>query len=218
MLEQAVLAQQVEGAPAEAREEQLLELVEEPRRRDVLEEARERRERRARGLVDREAEFRLEAHGTEHSHRVLAVACLWVADQADRPRADVFDAADVIPDREVLDVVVERVAGEVSSPHVLVDRAVHVVSQEPSAIVVQAVVVARISGLRDVAVDVAIFVEVFVGILVGDAVEVGIDRHRRTRGAKRRDLDDLMPEAHVRKAEAPADQAAVPEEPAHLLG
>ncbi len=37
---------------------------------------------------------------------------------------------DVVPDREVGDVVVERVGGEVAPPHVLVDGAVDVVAQD----------------------------------------------------------------------------------------
>ena len=35
---------------------------------------------------------------------------------------------------------------------------------------------------------------------------------RRVRGAERRDLDDLVAEAHVREMEAPADQPAVAEQ------
>jgi hypothetical protein len=37
------------------------------------------------------------------------------------------------------------------------------------------------------------------------------------RGTERRDLDDLVAEAHVRQVEAPADQAAVAEDPPDLL-
>ena len=37
-------------------------------------------------------------------------------------------------------------------------------------------------------------------------------------GAERRHLDDLAAEMHVRQAEAPADEAAITEQPAHLLG
>ena len=103
----------------------------------------------------------------------------------------VLDAADVVPDREVLDVVVQRVGGEVAAPDVFVDRAVEVVAQDAAALVEHAV---------------AAFV---------DAV-VLVDR--RVRGAEGRDLDDLVAEAHVREVEAAADQPAVAEQLLHLVG
>ena len=139
VLEQSVLAQQVKGALAESGKEELLELVEQPRRRNVLEQVRERCERRARRFMDGEAELRLEADGSQHPDRVLAIARLGIPDQADRAGADVLEAADVIPDREVLDVVVQRIAGEVAAPDVLVDRAVDVVAKQASVVVVHAV-------------------------------------------------------------------------------
>ena len=40
---------------------------------------------------------------------------------------------------------------------------------------------------------------------------------RGTRGAEGRHLDDLAAEKHVRQAEPPPNQAAVPEEPLHLF-
>ena len=130
VFQQTVLTQQVEGALAETSQEELLELVEQPRGRNVFEQPSERRKRRPRRFMDGEAELRLEAHGTKHPDRILAVARLGIADQPDRAGADVLDAADVIPDREVLDVVVQRVAGEVAAPDVLVDRAVDVVAKQ----------------------------------------------------------------------------------------
>ena len=207
VVEQAVLAQQVERALAETRKEELLEFVEQPRWRNVLEQPGERRERRARRLVDGEAELRLETHRAQHPHRVLAVARLRVADQAQGACAHVLDAADVVPDREVLDVVVEGVAGEVAPPHVLVNRPVDVVAQEPTALVVRTV---------DVAVRLFVLLLFGLGVLVGHAVEVRIRRHRRAGGAEGRNLDDLVAEANVRETKSPADQAAIAEQPPAL--
>ena len=233
--DQSVLLQQVEGAHTEARHEQLLELVEQARRRNVLEQPRERRKRRARALVQREAELGLEAHGAQHPHRILAVARLGIADQAQRARTDVGDAAGEIPDREVLDVVVERVAGEVAAPDVLVDRAVDVVAQQPTAMIVHEIgvrarrrpvadVVVRIIPGVHVAIHVAELVDALVGadrfVRLGIAVVVRlrIRRDRLAGGTEGRHLDDLLAEADVREPEAPADQAAVAEQPPDLLG
>ena len=209
VVQQSVPAQQVERALAEARKKQLLELIEQPRRRNVLEQPGELRERRARRLVDGEAELRLETHSAQHPHRVLAIARLGVADQAQRARAHVLDAADVVPDREVLDVVVEGVAGEVATPHVLVNGPVDVVAQEPTPLVVRAI---------DVAVRLLVLILFGLGLLVGHAIEVGLRRHRRAGGAECRNLDDLVTEANVRETKAPADQAAIAEQPPHFLG
>ena len=58
-----------------------------------------------------------------------------------RRRLDVLDAADVVPDAEVGDVVVERVAREIATPHVLIDAAVDVVANNAALRVVGRVVV-----------------------------------------------------------------------------
>ena len=48
-----------------------------------------------------------------------------------------LDTAHVVPDREVLDVVVERVRGEVAPPDVFLDAAVEVVAEYPAVLVVR---------------------------------------------------------------------------------
>ena len=69
---QAVRAQALQRLDRVAGEQELLHLVEQPRRRDVLHQRRELRDRR-RGLrLDRDAELRREPHGAQHAHRVLA--------------------------------------------------------------------------------------------------------------------------------------------------
>src|SRR5262249_37428650 len=60
----------------------------------------------------------------------FAIARFRIADEPQAARLDVFEAADVIPEREVRDVVVERVRGEVTAPDIVVDGAVDVVAQD----------------------------------------------------------------------------------------
>jgi hypothetical protein len=98
-------------------------------------------DRGAGGAVERETELRLEARGAQHAHRVFAVTRDRVADELQAARGDVFDTAGVIPDREVGDVVVQRVRGEVAAPHVVVDVAVDVVAQDAAVFVGDAVLV-----------------------------------------------------------------------------
>ena len=117
------------------RQQQLLHLVEEARRRDVLDQRRELRDRR-RGLrLDRDAELGGEAHRAQHPHRVLAVARHRRADQLQPPRADVGDAADVVPHLLGRRVEVERVDREVAARGVLGLRPVDVVGQQPAVLV-----------------------------------------------------------------------------------
>ena len=71
-----------------------------------------------------------------------------------------------------------------------------------------------IDAVEVVAQDAAVLVVHPVAGLVDAVVLV----HLGVRGAEGRDLDDLHAEAHVREMEAPADQAAVAEQPPHLLG
>ena len=98
--------------------------------------------------VQREAELGLEARGAQHAHRVLAIARDRIADQLQAPRGDVFDAAGVVPDREVGDVVVQRVGGEVAAPHVVVDGAVGVVAQDAAVLVGDAIFVVIVARRR----------------------------------------------------------------------
>ena len=54
------------------------------------------RDRRARGRLDLEAEFRGETHHAQHAHRIFAIPRGRVADHAQQARADVGHAVVVI--------------------------------------------------------------------------------------------------------------------------
>ncbi|KAG1253769.1 hypothetical protein G6F65_017320 [Rhizopus arrhizus] len=88
------------------------------------------RNRRGGALFDLETELGRQAHRAQHAYRVLAVALLGVADQFHQARLHVFKAAGVVTHREVLDGVIQGVAGEVAADGVVFDGAVHVVAHE----------------------------------------------------------------------------------------
>ena len=175
-----------------AGEEQLQRLVEQARGRHTAEQRCELRERRARGFVQRESELGRETRRAQHAHRVLAVPGLRIADQSQHALADIVDAARVVPHREIGDVVIKRIRREIAPPDVLVDRAIDVVAQNASALVVRARVVEL-------------------------AVVFVVNLRRRRRGTECRDLDDLVTVVHVGEAEAPPDQPAVAKQPADVF-
>ena len=76
----------------------------------------------------REAEAGGELAGPHHAHRVLLEAHVGVADRADQLRLEIGDPADVVDDREVGDVVEQRVDREVAPEGVLLRRAEGVVA------------------------------------------------------------------------------------------
>ena len=94
--------------------QQLQHLVEYARRRHVLEQAGQPRDRRARRLVDLEAELGGEAHRAQHPHRILAVARLRIADHAQPAALDVLHAVVIVDHRFGGRVVVKGVDREVA--------------------------------------------------------------------------------------------------------
>ena len=82
-----VRAQALQRLGGVAGEQELLHLVEQPRRRHVLDEARELGDRRRRLGIDREPGLRREADRAQHAHRVLAVTRDRRADELQASRA-----------------------------------------------------------------------------------------------------------------------------------
>ena len=143
---QALGAQPPHAGERVARLEQLQHLVEEARRRHVLDQVGELCDRRERGLVDVEVELGREAHRAQHPHRVLAVARGRVADHPQRARLQVLDAAEPVEHLVGDRVVVERVDGEVAPQRVLLLRAEHVVAQHAAVLVGLGVGLQRAEG------------------------------------------------------------------------
>ena len=75
------------------------------------------------------------ANRPKHSHRVFTQAGLRVTDQHQPSALDVFHATGVIPDTEVGNIVIERVAGEIASPDIFVDRAINIVTKNPALVI-----------------------------------------------------------------------------------
>ena len=132
---QPVLAQALQRFDRVSRQQQLFHLVEQPRRRHVVDQRRQRGIGVAVFFSISMPELRREPRGAQHAHRVFAIAGDRIADQAQPPRLDVGDAADVVPDFLGRRVEVERVDREVAAQRVLGLRAEHVVGQQPAVLV-----------------------------------------------------------------------------------
>jgi hypothetical protein len=78
--------------------------------------------------LDPEPEPAGELAGAEHAHRVFPETLVRIADDMDELAVEVLDAADVVDDREVADVVEQRVDREVAAEGVLLRRAIGIVA------------------------------------------------------------------------------------------
>ncbi|MCW0422840.1 hypothetical protein NB713_000783 [Xanthomonas sacchari] len=132
--EQTVPLQALEAGHAMAGQEQLEHFLEQPRRRGLGQQPGQPRDRLGGAGLDLEIELGRQAHRTQHAHRVLAVALLGVADQLHQPRLHILEAADVVAHREVLDGVVQGVAGEVAAHRIVLDAAVDVVADQAAVV------------------------------------------------------------------------------------
>src|ERR1700690_690750 len=130
MIEQSVLPQQSIRFRPEAGQKQLQGLVEQARRRPAAEQISQPADWLLGTGLDAEIQLGREAHGAQHAHRILAIARVRVADEPQAPRPDILDTADEIPNREILDAVIESVRREVAAPNILADRSIDVVAQD----------------------------------------------------------------------------------------
>ena len=201
---QALLAQFGHAGQRVAGLQQLEQLVEQPRRRHVVEQRGHLADRRPRGRLDIEAELGGESHRTDDAHRILAVARDRVADHAQRALLDVLDAAVVVDDDLRHRVVVHRIDREVASRGVLDLRPPDVVAQHAAG------------GVDDVA---------LAGEFAPGRLLVAFDLFGLFGlevGAKRRHLDHLVvtaaAEDHMHDAKASADDEGAAEQALHLLG
>ncbi len=129
-IEQAVAFQAFEAGHAVPGQEQLEHFLEQARRRGFGQQAGKPRQRLGAGVVDLEAELGGQAHRAQHPHRIFLVALFRVADELHQARLDVFEAAGVVAHREILDGVIQGVAGEVTADRVVFDAAVDVVADQ----------------------------------------------------------------------------------------
>ena len=239
---QAALPQHAIAVGAMARQEELGGLVKKSRRWHAGQQRAQLGNRLGARRVDFKAQFGFEPRRAQHAHRIFAVASLNVTDQSEALCLDVGQPAHVIPDREVGDVVIERVDREIAPPHVFVNAAVHVVAQQPAVIVLNAMArAARVatcgpccatdlahlewlrdfeSGYRLEGFDIARGQLLrqqlgFVFLPVGHRLFAG---WRRAGGAKGRHFNHLAPIHDVRQPETPPYQATVAKQTPHLVG
>ena len=195
-----------------AGQEQLQRFIEQPRRRHAGQQSAQPRYRCRGRRLERKSELGLEARGAQHAHRILAIARLRIADHAQPVRREILRAADVVPDRKVGDVVVERVDGEIAPPDVLLDAAVDVVAQQPAVRIVHAF------DLSTRHVEFGLLVELRRFPVLRIRLRHRLfARRRRAGGAKRRHLDDLAAEHDMRQAKAPPDQARIAKQRPDLI-
>jgi len=130
LCEQTQLPETLEAAHRRAGEEQLQHLLEQPGSRHVGQQGRQACDRCLGRRIDTETELRRKTRGAEHANRILAVARLGIAKQAEHAPLEVLDAVGVVDDREIGDVVVEGVDREVAPQGVLLNRPVDIVAQQ----------------------------------------------------------------------------------------
>jgi hypothetical protein len=130
--QQAQANQRTERGDCAARQQQLHRFIEQARGRHAVEHVGEPVQRRFGVGMQREAELPGKPRRAQHAYRVLAIAGLRIPDQPQYASLGVRHAAHVVPDRVVLDVVVQRVGREIAAPDVFLDRA-EVVAQDAAA-------------------------------------------------------------------------------------
>ena len=134
--EQVKFPQQLESLLCKSCLEHFQAFVKQSCRRDVRQKLAVLANRLLNSGVNPEVEFGRKTNGAQHSNRVLAQAPVRIADKDESTAFDVFDSANVVPDAEVGNVVIKRVAGEVATPDVFVDRAIHIVAKNPALVIV----------------------------------------------------------------------------------
>ncbi len=129
-LEQIVFTQQAISRIAITGLQQLQRLFKQTRRRHVIEQRGEARDRLAGFRADAHIKPGGEAHRAQHTHRIFAVAGFRIADKTDNPFFKIVQAADVITYCEIGHAVIEAVDGEIATLGVFFDRAENVVAQQ----------------------------------------------------------------------------------------
>ena len=177
-----------------ARAQQLVQLLHQPRRRRAGQILTMGGDGVLDGRIDTEVESRGHGDGAQHPHRIFLKALRRVADAADETVAQILQPAGVVDDRERADVVEQRVDGEVAPEGVLFRCAERVVAMhQPIAAV--GVPLSSVASRR----------------LGGERRELASSSAETSRRNVATSIV-LRPEAHVRQAEAPPDDPAVPEQ------
>ena len=117
------------------RQQYLQHFLEQPRCRNLAQQRRQLRNCLARRGFDLETQLRGDTHRAQHAHRILAIAQLGVADQAQLTPFQVLQPANIIDDRKIANIVVEPVDGEVAAKSIFLQRSIDVVRKNPTTVV-----------------------------------------------------------------------------------
>ena len=180
--------EEVQSAGAHPSAEDAEGVLEEPGRSAARDVLHRPLHRRVGPGFDVEVELAREPDGAKDAHRILAHSDLRIADGPHLPQPHVAKPADEVDHPSFGDVVEQPVDGEVAPPRVLLRGAEDVVIADEEVVLLL-------------------------------ALGTGLDRVLQFAGvgAEGGDLHDLPAlEVHVRQAEPPADEAAVPEDTPHL--
>ena len=132
---QALFAQLLETGDGVPREQQLEHLVEEPRRRDVLDQRGHLADRLACVGIDAETEFCAETHRPQHPHGILAIAVRGSPIMRRVFCCRVGDAVMVVVNGLVGRIEIERIDGEVPARRIFALVSEHVVAQDAAVFV-----------------------------------------------------------------------------------
>ncbi len=124
-----VVTHLLEGTHRVAADEELEHFLEQTRRRNVLQQVAQMVDGCLGGRFDVETQLGGKAYCPQHAHRILTVTGFGVAQQAQQARLQIRHAGAVVDDREIGDIVVEGIDGEVAAQGILLYGAVEVVVQ-----------------------------------------------------------------------------------------
>src|SRR5210317_1655962 len=92
-------------------------------------------------LVDFKTQLGGKADRAQHTYRILSHAHLGIADQYDAFPHDVLEPARVIPNAEIGNVVIQRIAREITPPDILVNGTIDVIPQDAPFVIAVMIVV-----------------------------------------------------------------------------
>jgi hypothetical protein len=198
-LEEAGLRKAAEGLLGVSGAEDLVVLLEHPRRCRAGDFVTQLPDRIDDGLIEGEIEPGGQREGPQHPDRVFLKSDDGVANRTDDAGPEIFEAAHVIDDGKRGDVVEERVDRKVAAERVFLGSAERIVAvQEVRVAFGRSRCRAVVFGRRH-----AVLCDFF---------------PRLNLTPEGRDLDDLRTKPDVRETEAPSDDPAVPEELFDVIG
>ena len=127
---QAKVTQPGKACQRVTRQQQLQHLVEQACGRHVVEQRGQGRDRLFGCGIDGKLQLRGQPRRSQHAYRILAKACLRIADHDHALFLDIGNAADVVQDLFLRRIVEQRVHGEIAADGVFFLVAEYIVAQQ----------------------------------------------------------------------------------------